>query len=69
LVDRYIAPKLSHHKNVVICFAVFNSESKVCTHIISTIAFVSVLYSASMLNLETIDSFLALYETRFTPRI
>jgi hypothetical protein len=36
---------------------------------ISTVAFATALYSASVLDLETVDGFLALHETRSEPRV
>jgi hypothetical protein len=65
---QYVAPKLSHHKAATVNFTRFNSVSKVCIHIISTVAFVIALYSASVLDLETVDCFLALHKIRFDPR-
>jgi hypothetical protein len=38
------------------------------THINSVVAFAKALYSASVLDLETVACFLALHETKFRPR-
>jgi hypothetical protein len=39
-----------------------------CTQIISLVAFAKALYSASVLDLDTVFCFLELHETRFDPR-
>jgi hypothetical protein len=44
------------------------SFNKICIHIISAVALATALYSASVLDLETVACFRALQETRFDPR-
>jgi hypothetical protein len=39
-----------------------------CTHITSVVAFARALYSASVLERETVDYFLELHKTRLAPR-
>jgi hypothetical protein len=46
----------------------FNSVRSICTYIISTIASAIALYSASVLDLDTVLCFLALQEIKFEPK-
>jgi hypothetical protein len=46
----------------------FNSLRSVCTHIISAVASAIALYSASVLDLDTVLYFLALQEIKFEPK-
>jgi hypothetical protein len=45
-----------------------NSFNNFCTHIISTVALANALYSASVLDRETVACFLAIQEIRLLPR-
>jgi hypothetical protein len=44
-----------------------SSASNVCIHIIFVVVFASVLYSASVFDLETVNCLCALHDTRFDP--
>jgi len=68
LADRYFAPRLSHHKHAAKGCGIPNSSSNFCTHITSTVALAKDLYSASVLDLETVSYFLAHHDTRLQPR-
>jgi hypothetical protein len=46
----------------------FNSLRSVCIHIISAVASAIALYSASVLDLDTVLYFLALQEIKFEPK-
>jgi hypothetical protein len=45
-----------------------SSFNTVCTHITSVIAFAKDLYSASVLDLDTVACFLKVHDMRFDPR-
>lgn len=64
LADRYVAPKLSHHKTKVSLTRIPSSASKDSNHIISAVALAMDLYSALVLDLETVACFLALHDAR-----
>ena len=64
---RYVAPRLSHHKMVVRCCDTPSSLSSDSTQMASAAPFAKALYSASVLDLETVGYFLALHEIRFEP--
>ena len=58
--DKYVAPRLSHHRHGLCVVLTPSSSSKDLTHITSAVAFATDLYSASVLDLETVACFLAL---------
>jgi hypothetical protein len=66
--DKYVAPRLSHHKQVVCGCSTPSSLRIDSTHIISAVAFANDLYSASVLDLEIVGCFLALHDTRLEPK-
>jgi hypothetical protein len=68
LADNYVAPKLSHHKHGVWFCLTCNSSSKDCTHITSGVTFARYLYSASVLDLDTVACFLELQKISFGPK-
>jgi hypothetical protein len=45
-----------------------NSRAKASTQINSAVAFATALYSASVLDLDTVSCFLALHDIRFGPK-
>src|SRR4051812_23682188 len=59
---------LSHHKQGLTRRITPSSLRRASTHISSVVAFASALYSASVLDLETVACFLALHEIKFGPR-
>ena len=61
------APRLSHHKIGVHCCSTPSSLSKDSTHMASAAPFASALYSASVLDLETVGCFFELQEIKFGP--
>jgi hypothetical protein len=64
---RYVAPRLSHHKMAVCCRGTRSSFKTDSIHIASATPFPKALYSASVLDLETVGCFLALHEIKFGP--
>jgi hypothetical protein len=66
--DKYVAPILSHHKHGTSLILMPNSLRRVSTHITYAVAFDRDLYSASVLNLDTVGCFLALHDMRFGPK-
>ena len=63
-----MAPRLSHHKHGAGIRLMPCSLSKDWTHIISVIAFAKALYSAYVLDLDTVVCFLAHQDIRFGPK-
>jgi hypothetical protein len=59
---------LSHHSLAVVAQKIRSSRNKVWIHIIFVVALAIALYYASVLDRETVFSFLALYDTRFVTR-
>jgi hypothetical protein len=59
---------LSHHNLAVLGHAIFNSSITILIHITSVVAFAIALYSASVLDLETVACFLALQEIKLEPK-
>lgn len=68
LADKYVAPKLSHHTDATVGCWIPSSLRSVCTQMISIVAFVRALYSASVLDLDTVSCFRALHDIKFKPR-
>jgi hypothetical protein len=68
LAERYVAPILSHHNLANLGAFTPCSYNKVCTHITSIVALAKDLYSASVLDLDTVACFLALHDIKFDPR-
>jgi hypothetical protein len=68
LADKYVAPRLSHHNLANFGPLTPSSFNKVCTHMTSAIALAKDLYSASVLDLETVACFLAVHDIRLEPR-
>ena len=66
--DRYVAPRLSHYSRAAEGCWTFNSINNLWTHIISAVASASALYSASVLERETVACFLVLHEIGLQPR-
>jgi hypothetical protein len=66
--DKYLAPRLSHHNQVAGGAFTPNSSKSDCIHIISAVAFATALYSAFVLDLETVACFFAHHEIRFGPK-
>jgi hypothetical protein len=64
LENKYFAPVPSHNRHVVFGLSIFNSYSKIWIHLIFTVAFAKVLYSALLFDLDIVVYFLALQETR-----
>jgi hypothetical protein len=64
----YLAPVLSHHSFAIEGHVISISRIKVCIHIISIVELAADLYSAFVLDRETIFYFLALRDTRFIPK-
>jgi hypothetical protein len=63
LEAKYLAPKLSHHNLACFGHETPISSSNIWIHATSADAFVAALYSASMLDLETVGWLRALHET------
>jgi hypothetical protein len=59
---------LSHHNRTAIGCCMWSSINNFWTHIISTVALARALYSASVLERETVAYFLTLHEIRLEPR-
>src|SRR4051812_47025700 len=66
--ERYVAPRLSHHKHDLCLSLTPSSLSSASTHIISVVASATALYSASVLDLDTVACFLAFQEIRSGPK-
>jgi hypothetical protein len=67
LALRYVAPKLSHHNMGILLSHTSSSHNRDCIHMIFATAFAKALYSASVLDLETVGCFLTLQEIKFDP--
>jgi hypothetical protein len=67
LAERYFAPRLSHYNTTTTNCFMPSSCSRDSTQISSVVEFAKVLYSAFVLDLETVGCFLELYDTRFAP--
>jgi hypothetical protein len=65
--DKNVAHKLSHQRHGFSCNLTPSSFRRASTQIFSALALASDLYSASILDLETVACFRALKETRFGP--
>ena len=59
---------LSHHNLATYECRTWSSSNSFCIHIISAVAFANALYSASMLERDTMGCFQALQEIRLDPR-
>jgi hypothetical protein len=66
--DKYLAPMLSHHNQAAGGHWTHNSINNFWTHIISAVAFARALYSALVLERETVAYFLVLHEIKLEPR-
>jgi hypothetical protein len=66
--ERYVAPMLSHHKHGTLEVLIPSSLRMVCIHITSAVAFAKALYSASVLDLDTVGCLRALQDIRFEPK-
>jgi hypothetical protein len=67
LDDKYFAPILSHHNQGALGHGILNSSIRIWIHITSAVAFAIALYSASVLDLETVACFLALQDIKLEP--
>jgi hypothetical protein len=65
---KYFAPILSHHSRARGRCVIPSSVSNFWTQIISAVAFASALYSASVLDLDMVGCFLAVEDTKLSPR-
>jgi hypothetical protein len=68
LADKYLAPILSHQSFAARGEEIPSSYNRVWIHIISAVTLATALYSALLLDLETISCFRALQDTRFDPK-
>jgi hypothetical protein len=66
--ERYVAPILSHHKHGTLEVLIPSSLRMVCTHMTSAVAFAKALYSASVLDLDTVGCLRALQDMIFDPK-
>ena len=63
-----MAPILSHQRTAAFGCEIPNSVRRLCTQMTSAVALARALYSASVLDLDTVACFLALHEIRLEPR-
>ena len=68
LAERYVAPRLSHHRREVLDLLTPSSFNRVSIHITSAVAFARDLYSASVLERETVACFFAFQDMRLEPK-
>lgn len=68
IVVKYIAPRLSHHKTCGLGWQTPNSLSRDCTRVASVVPFAKDLYSAFVLDRDTIGCWHEFHEIIFGPR-
>lgn len=68
LAERYFVPILSHHRWAPRGYEITNSSSNFRIHITSAVALAEALYSALVLDLETVACFRAHQDTRLHPK-
>jgi hypothetical protein len=68
LAERYVAPMLWHHNLAECALGTHNSFNKDCIQITSAVVLARDLYSASVLDLDTLACFLVLQLMRLEPK-
>ncbi|KAJ0612889.1 hypothetical protein HanHA300_Chr01g0032331 [Helianthus annuus] len=66
--DKYVAPRLSHHRTGVVAIRTRNSCKRASSHVSSATVSARALYSDSVEDRDTVFCFFADHETRFEPR-